>query len=492
MTFELFGSLSSSCGKNGRGHEAELSVVPVILSGGDGSRLWPLTGPYQPKPFLPVPSGKTLFADTLERAAMIAEGGDIATVTLADHAPPTLSAWEYFSGPGLRHHLILEPFGKDTAPAFASALRAIGELHGEDALAFLLPADHIVIDSDAFTVAAKEAIALARTGVVTLLGITPRSPNTGYGYIEAKDQKVVGLHEKPNRSKAGKFFKSGHHFWNSGMLCGTVASLKALYRQHCPKILLQSDEAFAEAYRSGRSGSFLYWLQPYRYGKTERGPLDRLILERAAGLGFIQANFDWRDIGSWDAYWRLFEADASGNVAGPLGFAEDSNNCFIYSGDRPVVTLGVNNLAVINAGEGILVTNRENAEQVRRIADRVRNGKQHSPPRREIRPWGEFEVLEERDDYKVKRLKINPGESTSLQSHRHRCEHWIVVTGEARARIDREEITLSRFQTASVTAGVRHAIANPSAEPLVIIETQSGSYLGEDDEIRYEDRYGRR
>jgi len=476
-------------------------LVPVILSGGAGTRLWPVSRSAYPKPFMKMGDGESLLNKTLDRALRLAGDAPVLTVTGRDYY--FLTRDDYAAHPRAdldRLPFLLEPAGRNTAPAvLLAALHALDHV-GADATLLVLPADHLIRDLDAFAADAQRAAALAADGWLVTFGIRPTHPETGFGYIrmgaaiDGRDGREVGAFvEKPNRETAETYVASGHYVWNSGMFCFRADALIEAAAQTCPDVL-----AAVRACHAGASGSE----SPVEFSREAflAQPdisLDYAIMERAARVAVVPATFDWSDIGSWKAISELEgesdAADADGNRVRGSAIVVESRNCYIQSDARMVAAVGVHDLVIVDTGDAVLVADRERAQQVKLVVDRLRASNHEAATFHKTvhRPWGSYTVLEDGEDCKVKRLTVKPGHVLSLQLHHRRSEHWTVVHGTAKVRVGEKEFLLQRNESTYIPMNTVHRLENPTDQDIHLIEVQCGDYFGEDDIVRLEDRYGR-
>ncbi len=470
-----------------------MKFVPVIISGGAGSRLWPLSRETHPKPFLALPDGGTLIGKTYARAARLHDVNEIVTVTNREFLFLTRDAYEEACAPARRNTFLLEPEGRDTAAAVALAALHVADVHGETATLLILPADHLIADEATFMDAVLKARELARTEDIVTFGITPDRPETGFGYIEAESDKVRRFVEKPDRAVAESLLASGNHFWNSGMFVFSAGAMIKAMEEHCPEIIEGAREALNDAKRGTNGESETLEVDRDIFMQLPATSIDYAVMEKAESVGFVPLSCGWSDIGSWAAVADLVNADEAGNrVAGEV-ILEDARDCYVHAEDRTVALVGVEDLLVIDTPDALLVTHRSQAQKVKTVYARLKS-EDHEAARHHRtahRPWGTYTVLEEGDRFKIKRIEVKPGARLSLQAHHHRAEHWVVVSGTAKVVIGDQEILLSTNQSTYIPCGHKHRMENPGILPLVLIEVQSGEYLGEDDIVRFEDAYGR-
>ena len=474
----------------------------MVLSGGSGSRLWPVSRALYPKPFLRLPDGRSLLCAAFERAGALHSSPGILLVTNRDYA---FQCQDEFvaSRAGGPLHSILEPVGRNTAPAIAMAAWFARERWGGDSVLLAIAADHLIVPQDAFQADVDAAAALARDGWIATFGIRPAYPETGYGYIEIDRDRPIGggfatrkFKEKPAPDVAARYILDGAHYWNSGIFCMRADVYLAELAAHQPALAAAAEAAWAEAReRKARldADSNTVELSPDSFAALDDISVDYAVIERSGRVAMVPAGFEWSDIGSWRAVSELIAPDTEGNRIVGRALALDTRNTFIQSGHRLTAAVGVEDLLIVDTEDALLVAHASRAQDVKRITDRLRaEGHAAQKLHRTVhRPWGSFTVLEEGANHKIKRLAVKPGACISLQLHQHRSEHWVVVEGEARVTKDSEQLVLTRDQSTYIPAGTRHRLENAGSEPLIVIEVQTGRYLGEDDIQRFEDRYGR-
>jgi len=479
-----------------------VTVIPVILSGGAGSRLWPVSRALYPKPFLRLPDGRSLLCAAFERAGALEGAPDMLLVTNQDYA---FQCHDEFAASGATSalHSILEPVGRNTAPAIAMAAWFARERWGDDAVLLAIAADHLIVPQDAFQKDVDAATALARDGWIVTFGIRPTYPETGYGYIEIDGGRKIGggfaarkFTEKPDPETAASYILDGAHYWNSGIFCMRADVYLAELAAHQPALASGAAAAWAAA-RDRKAlidpTSRSIELSPASFNALDAISVDYAVIERSQRVAMVPAGFEWSDIGSWRAVSELTPPDSDGNRIVGRALALDTRNTFIQSGHRLTAAVGVEDLLIVDTEDALLVAHASRAQDVKRITDRLRaEGHEAQKLHRTVhRPWGSFTVLEEGAHHKIKRLSVKPGACISLQMHQHRSEHWVVVEGEARVTKEGEQVTLGRDQSTDIPAGTKHRLENAGSEPLIVIEVQTGRYLGEDDIQRFEDRYGR-
>lgn len=489
-----------------------MAIIPTILCGGAGSRLWPVSRDLHPKPFIRLADNQSFLQKAFIRAACIPQVSEILTVTNQELLFKTRDEYQEINQFGVHTSFMLEPFGKNTAAAIASAAFYITKYHDEDTVMLVLAADHLITNQDAFQNAVEQAAGLAQAGKLVTFGIQPDMPETGYGYIEtAQDLPSLAQHchtvrcfiEKPSFEKAQEYLDSGRFLWNSGMFCFTAASVLKHMQQFCPHILEAAQLSFNHSDAIINQSGQQIQLNPDKFSLIPENSFDYAVMEPASRayindlssstLAVVECDIGWSDIGSWRAMSELLPADSQGNrVEGPA-MLHDSHDCYVKSDDRLVGLVGVENLIIVDTPDALLIANKNRTQDVKHVYTelKARGHEVHKLHRTVHRPWGTFTVLEEGEHFKIKRIEVNPGASLSLQMHHHRSEHWIVVSGMARVLNGEAEQLIGTNQSTYIPAGNKHRLENPGMITLVMIEVQSGEYLGEDDIIRFEDNYGR-
>lgn len=471
-------------------------IVPVILSGGSGTRLWPLSRRGFPKPFMRLPDGETMIEKTARRALRACGGTTrIYTVTAREHQFLTADEYAKLLPDGVSSRLLLEPLGRNTAPAVVMAALAIEADLGRDTVMLVLAADHLIRDQSAFDAAVGDAAALAGAGELVTFGIVPTRPETGYGYIERGDAlveagfRVARFVEKPDRETAETYLASGRFLWNSGMFCFRAGAVLDAAAASCPDVLVACQAAFAGADPGGDVIAF----ERDAFAAIPDISFDYAVMERAPNRAVVPARFDWSDVGSWREVAEQVDADERGNRTRGDALVVASDDTYVHAESRTVAVLGVSGLSVIETRDAVLVAHRDHAQDVKRVVEQLRA---RSAPVTEHhqtvqRPWGSYTVLEDAEDCKVKRLTVKSGGVLSLQYHHRRSEHWTVVAGTAKVRVGEDEFLLERGQSVHIPQGSLHRLENPTGRDLHLIEVQCGEYFGEDDIVRLEDRYGR-
>ena len=465
----------------------KVTIQPVILCGGSGTRLWPLSRQSLPKQFVPLLGDKSLLQATFELVAPLAQAHPIWTVANHEHRFLVKEAAEK-AGVNGRH--LLEPIGRNTAAAMAAAaLNADPEQ-----LLLFLPADHHVPDAAHFCQTVTQGAEAAKAGAIVTFGITPSQPHTGYGYIQIQPseetaKKVIRFVEKPDAATAMSYLAEGSYFWNAGIFLVAAKTLIKALEQHAPDIL----EAVSAAVKAQRAdGDFLH-LDKTAFARCRSESIDYAVLEKHANIAMVPFSGAWSDVGSWNAVADLASADANDNRVIGKGTAHQAKSTYIHAPHRPVVALGTEQLLIIDTPDAVLVAAQSHAEAVKTVVAELKKNKipQATEHRHAARPWGEYDCIDEGQRFKVKRITVKPGASLSLQRHHHRAEHWIVVKGTAKVTCGEENFLLSENQSTYIPLGTMHRLENPGTIPLEMIEVQSGSYLGEDDIERFDDTYGR-
>jgi mannose-1-phosphate guanylyltransferase/mannose-6-phosphate isomerase len=469
-----------------------MSLIPVILCGGAGSRLWPVSRETHPKPFIRLADGQSLLQKAFLRATQLPEVSDVLTVTNREFFFKTADEFREVGAANRSATFILEPCARNTAAAVAAAALHVAETNPQDIL-LILPADHLIADQAAFAAAVAQATELAREGLLVTFGIRPTAPETGYGYIEAEGHRVKRFVEKPDRETAQQYLQSGRFYWNSGMFCFSAQTMLDEMQVHCPAILDQVRAALSHG-RVVKGDHILQCeLDRDAFAKVPEDSIDYAVMEKTARAAVVPCDIGWSDIGSWAALGELAEADAQGNRIEGEALLKDAENCFIRSEDRLVGAVGVKDLIIVDTPDALLVAHKDRAQDVKQIYGELKslNHEAHRFHRTVHRPWGSYTVLEEGNRYKIKRIVVKPGASLSLQMHHHRSEHWIVVSGMAKVVNGERDILVAANESTYIPAGHRHRVSNPGKVDLVMIEVQSGEYLGEDDIVRFEGQLGR-
>jgi mannose-1-phosphate guanylyltransferase/mannose-6-phosphate isomerase len=466
-------------------------LTPVLLSGGVGSRLWPVSREAHPKQFQPLVGELSMLQETLRRTS----GLEAAAPLVVCNEEHRFMVAEQLRQVDLRASaLILEPQGRNTAPAVAlAALRAI--TGDPDALLLVLPADHLIQHVDAFVAAVGKAIPLARQGRLVTFGVVPASAETGYGYIKCGATLEAGTYdlerfvENPDAATAQVYLDSGNYLWNSGMFLLQAATYLEQLEEHAPEILACCRKAM------GKASVDLDFVRPdaEAFAACPSDSIDYAVMEKTNAGAVVSLDCGWSDVGTWSALWDVAQRDTDGNVCVGDVILDNCSGSYFRSESRLVAATGVKNLVVVETADAILVADRSKVQDVKRIVNRLKEQQRPevSLHRRVYRPWGSYESLVVSDRFQVKRIVVNPGQALSLQMHHHRAEHWIVVHGTAEVTCEDKVFMLGEDESTYIPLGHKHRLANPGRIPLELIEVQSGTYLGEDDIVRFEDIYGR-
>lgn len=465
-------------------------MIPVILSGGSGTRLWPLSRGQYPKQFLPLVSGKTMIQETMLRLSGVPDLQPPIAVCNEDHR---FMMAEQLREIGIRPSaIILEPVGKNTAPAVAvAALNA----SSEDDVMLILPADHVIADSQAFHSAIAKAKALAEQDFLVTFGIVATAPETGYGYIKASDTtvgsgfKVAAFVEKPDAETAQSYIDSGDYFWNSGMFAFKAGCFLRELEKFNPQML----EVCRNALAAAKNDLDFTRLDKAVFSACPSDSIDYAVMEKTDKAAVIPLDAGWNDVGSWSALWDVTAKDEVGNAIKGDVLAIDSYNSYIHSSSKLVAVVGVENLVVVETEDAVMVASKERVQDVKAVVDQLKalQRDEANVHRKVYRPWGHYDLVDSGDRHHTKRIVVKPGAKLSLQKHHHRAEHWVVVKGTAWVHRDGEDIMITENESVYIPVGAVHSLENPGVIPLEMVEVQSGSYLGEDDIVRYQDNYGR-
>lgn len=455
--------------------------------------MWPVSRELHPKPFIRLDDGQSLLQKAFLRGALLPGVEEVLTVTNRELFFKTEDEFREVNADGVATSFILEPFGRNTAPAIAAAASQVAQKYGNDAIMLVLAADHLIANQQAFQQAVLKATELAVTGKLVTFGIQPDSPETGFGYIEADGNTVLRFVEKPSLEKAQEYHASGRFLWNSGMFCFSVGSMLQEMGQYCPQVLAATRVCIEQSLSAEGEGFALLELDPETFGNVPDDSIDYAVMEKSKRVAVVPCDIGWSDIGTWTALGDLTEPDANGNRIQGDALLYGTRNCTIQSNDRLVGTVGVKNLIIIDTPDAVLIADKSNAQDVKHIYAelKAKGHETHKSHRTVHRPWGMYTVLEENRGFKIKRIEVKPGASLSLQMHRHRSEHWVVVSGIAKVINGEREIVINTNESTFIPAGHKHRLTNPGVAPCVIIEVQSGDYVGEDDIVRFEDSYGR-
>ena len=469
------------------------TIRPVLLCGGSGTRLWPLSRTHYPKQFLRLADDFSLLQNTLRRLDGLKDVG--RPIAVANEIHRFLLA-EQLRAIGLQSDILLEPAARNTAPAVAAAaVHALNQSDGHQCpLLLVLPSDHIITDAAAFRRAIQDAVPHAQAGALVTFGIVADRPETGYGYIRRGKPLTGGFAldrfvEKPDAETAQAYLDTGEYLWNSGIFLFRADSYLAALEQHAPAI----SSAVSNSVNHAKVDKDFLRLDPADFSASPSDSIDYAVMEKTSAGVIIPLDAGWNDIGAWDALASIRQSDASGNTVRGDVVAIDTQDSVIYSDGRLLATIGVSNLVVVATKDAVLVADKSNAQAVKKVVDALKTAAREETEFQHVvhRPWGSYEALAHAPRYQVKRILVKPGASLSLQQHHHRAEHWVVVKGTAKIVRGDETMLLSENQSTYIPLGVLHRLENPGRIDLEIVEIQSGSYLGEDDIVRFDDNYGR-
>jgi len=472
---------------------APQTIIPVILSGGSGTRLWPLSRKLRPKQFLPLHDQESLFKNTITR---LQRAGLSDPVVLCNGEHRFLVAKIFNDMKISPNAIMLEPVARNTAPAIIAAALKIYHTH-PDALMLVLPSDHVIEDAAAFREAIKKCAAAARNGYLATFGITPDRPETGYGYIQqgkAIDDEtgafaIKRFVEKPDLETAAKYLSSGDYLWNSGMFLMSVKTLIDESKIHCPQIL----DRVTEAVDNARCDLDFIRLDEAAFRQAPPQSIDTAIMEKTGNGAVVPVQMGWNDIGSWSALYDIGDADENRNVKLGDVMLENTSGCYVRSEKPLIAAVGVKDMVIVATDDAVMVAPKEQAQDVKLLVEQLSENdrEEHLSHTTVYRPWGSYSNLESGPGFLVKKITVNPGARLSLQFHHHRAEHWVVVEGLARVTNGDDVFDLTANQSTYIPARTHHRLENPDDKPLHIIEVQSGSYIGEDDIVRIDDHYGR-
>ena len=476
-------------------------IVPVILSGGAGTRLWPLSREASPKPFMPLPDGETLLGKTAQRSSSLPNVRGLVTVTNRDYYFHTKDVYAGLAADEPKDACyLLEPFGRNTAPAVAVAALLVRARYGDDAVMLVLAADHLIRDQAAFAEAVQLAATQARAGKLATFGITPTLPETGFGYIECGDAigertfTAARFVEKPPLAKARDYLAAGNYVWNAGMFAFTPRAIMAAFDRYAPAVAATARTVWQPL--SARAGEAMLEIDAASFAAAPDLSLDFAVMEQAAADGqvaVIRGTFDWSDVGSWQAISELSDADAHGNRGSGERVTIDTRGTFVHAEDRVVATIGIDNLVIVDTTDALLIAHRDQLQRVKEVVGelKARGHESYRLHKTVSRPWGTYTVLEGGPGFKIKRIEVKPGASLSLQLHHQRTEHWVVVRGIARVTCGEREFDVPAGESTYIPVETKHRLENRGTEVLAIVEVACGDYIEEDDIVRFDDKYGR-
>lgn len=476
-----------------------MKIKPVILSGGSGTRLWPLSRQFYPKQLLPLVSENTMLEETVLRLRDLPDVAD-SVIVVCNEEHRFLVAEQLRRIDVASDSILLEPEGRNTAPALTLAALSLQNETGPCAM-LVLPADHVIQDVSAFHLAVTQGAGLAEQGYIVTFGIVPDQPETGYGYIEQGTAidgtsafDLARFVEKPDAKTAQTYLDAGNFLWNSGMFM----LRPDVWLQHLAVLQPEMKKACEQAYSKGESDQDFYRIDKSAFAKSPSDSIDYAVMEKLIGTpegkaAVIPLQADWSDVGAWGALWDIGSKDDSGNVVKGDVIHFDSQNSMFLSESRLIAGVGLDNTVIVETADAVLVVNKDKVQDVKSVVEwlKKQGREEHLIHRRVFRPWGSYEGIDIGDRYQVKRITVNPGAALSLQMHHHRAEHWIVVKGTAKVTCGEEEFIVSENESTYIPIGTKHRLENPGTIPLEMIEVQSGSYLGEDDIVRFDDKYGR-
>lgn len=465
-------------------------ITPVIMAGGSGSRLWPLSRSLYPKQFLALTGDNTMLQETLCRLSEL----DVRAPLVICNEEHRFIVAEQLRSIDKTGSIILEPVGRNTAPAIALAAEVT---LNNDPLLLVLAADHVIQDTASFTQAVNDAVPLAQAGKLVTFGIVPTQPHTGYGYIkrgnsvsDSSGYDVNAFVEKPSSSVAAEYVESGEYYWNSGMFLIKASRYLQELKKYCPEI----SAACKKALENTTHDNDFIRLDADAFKLCPDESIDYAVMEHTTEAVVVPLDAGWNDIGAWSALWEMNDKDKHGNTIHGDSILQDTTNSLIHGGERLVTTIGLDNVVIVDTKDALLVASKDKVQEVKQIVEqlKIEQRSEYKIHREVYRPWGKYDSIDNGKRYQVKRITVNPGEKLSIQMHHHRAEHWIVVSGTAKVTNGENTFLVTENESTYIPIGVIHALENPGKMPLQMIEVQSGSYLGEDDIVRFEDRYGRK
>nr|MBF0222936.1 mannose-1-phosphate guanylyltransferase/mannose-6-phosphate isomerase [Desulfobulbaceae bacterium] len=465
-------------------------IQPVILAGGTGSRLWPLSRDLYPKQLLKLIGNETLLQATFTRC-MALDNANLPILVVGEEHRFIAKTQIDELGVGGDVAILLEPVGRNTAPAVYAAAKFCQSKNDEELVLLFLPADHLIADVVSFNSAVQEAFELALKGRLVTFGIKPTSPETGYGYIKkGEGSSVESFVEKPDLQTAKSYLESGNYFWNSGMFAFGATTLLEQFEMYSKDIA----SAMTAAVQNGTDDGQFFRLDTASMKSCPSDSIDYAVMEKSDTVSVVPADLGWSDIGSWQALWEVSDKDQNGNVLSGDVVVEDVTNCLVRSEYGLVAAVGLKDTMVVETADAVLIAPMNRAQDVKKIVKRLQddNREEYQLHRTVYRPWGSYTILEEQENFKIKRITVLPTVKLSLQMHHHRSEHWVVVKGTAKVTCGDKVFLVRENESTYIPCGERHRLENPGVIPLELIEVQNGSYLGEDDIVRFDDDFGRK
>ena len=470
------------------------NIIPVILSGGSGTRLWPVSRKHYPKQFIPLRDGRSLFQDTVKRAQSL-DHGIQSPIVICNDEHRFMAAEQMRLEDVNDANIILEPIGRNTAPAIALAAMCALQ-RAQDSILLVLPADHILNDQDKFTQAVEVAAELAADNKLVTFGILPTRPETGYGYIKAGEKinnekafQVETFVEKPDQAKAQEYYHSGNYSWNSGMFMFKASE----YLNELARFEADMATCIKSAYGSQEKDLEFIRIDEDAFVNCKSESIDYAVMERTQNAAVVPLNCGWNDVGSWHALWESFSHDQNNNAVIGDVMLDDCEGCLVHSSNRLIAAIGLKDTVIVETADAIMVAPHDQSQNIKHIVNKLSQAKREEAEihTKVYRPWGNYESIDSSDRFQVKRITVKQGERLSLQKHHHRAEHWIVVKGTALVTCGEKKFLLSENESTYIPIGEVHRLENPGKIPLELIEVQSGTYLGEDDIERFDDKYGR-
>ncbi|MDW2402520.1 mannose-1-phosphate guanylyltransferase/mannose-6-phosphate isomerase [Vibrio sp. 1262-1] len=465
-------------------------LTPVIMAGGSGTRLWPLSRSLYPKQFLPLTGDSTMLQTTVKRLKGL---GAEAPLTICNEEHRFIVA-EQLREIGKLGSIILEPQGRNTAPAIALAAEVVSDNSDADPMLLVLAADHVIQNEEAFVAAVKQAIPLAEQGKLVTFGIVPQSAHTGYGYIQRGEVFDSGFVvnqfvEKPDSETAQSYLDDGAYYWNSGMFLFKASRYLTELKKHRPDIA----HACEDSLRHTEKDLDFVRVDKEAFLACPDDSIDYAVMEKTEDAVVVPLDAGWNDIGSWSALWEVDEKCDNGNAIRGDVIMHDSKNCLVHGGERLIATVGLEDIVIVDTKDTVMVAHKDKVQDVKKVVEQLKaQGRSEFKLHREVyRPWGKYDSVDNGKRYQVKRITVKPDAKLSVQMHHHRAEHWIVVSGTAKVTNGEQTLLITENESTYIPVGVVHALENPGKVPLELIEVQSGSYLGEDDIVRFEDLYGR-